>query len=263
MRLAQGQLNLLATCPRKFQHLYLDRLSAPTTPEQQEALAWGSRFHLLMQQRELGLPIDAQVEEFALEDQHLQQSLQTFIAAVPEVFQADPQVNRQSEFRCTLNFEGYMLTVIYDLLLSDEQQAQILDWKTHPRPQQRHWLARNWQTRLYSYVLAETSAYQPEQISMTYWFVRTEAEQTQPQSLRFDYSTAQHEQTRQDLTQLLAQLTDWLQGYSQGEPFPQVAPTTGHCKPCHFLWRCERGSARGVEAVELLPDLAQIQEVVL
>jgi hypothetical protein len=59
LRLSQGQLNLLETCPRKFQHIYLEQLGSPTTPEQQAHQAWGSRFHLLMQQRELGLPIEA------------------------------------------------------------------------------------------------------------------------------------------------------------------------------------------------------------
>jgi hypothetical protein len=58
-------------------------------------------------------------------------------------------------------------------LIADDL-AQILDWKTYPKPQNRRWVEQNWQTLLYPYVLAETSDYLPEQISMTYWFVQSE-----------------------------------------------------------------------------------------
>jgi ATP-dependent exoDNAse (exonuclease V) beta subunit len=59
-----------------------------------------------------------------------------------------------------------LLTVIYDLLIEAEDNAQILDWKTYPQPKEQNRLAKDWQTRLYLYVLAETSDYLPEQISM-------------------------------------------------------------------------------------------------
>ncbi|MFB2980373.1 PD-(D/E)XK nuclease family protein [Microseira sp. BLCC-F43] len=46
MRRSQGHLNLLATCPRKYQHRFIDQLGSPTTPKQQERLACGSLFHI-------------------------------------------------------------------------------------------------------------------------------------------------------------------------------------------------------------------------
>lgn len=54
----QRLLNFIENCPRKFQHIYLEQLDSPLTPAQQEKPTWESRFHLLMQQRELGLPRD-------------------------------------------------------------------------------------------------------------------------------------------------------------------------------------------------------------
>ncbi|MEL6502777.1 MAG: PD-(D/E)XK nuclease family protein, partial [Cyanobacteria bacterium J06623_1] len=57
LRLSQGQLNLLETCPRKFQNTYLEQLRPPANPEYEEKQLLGSRFHLLMQQREMGLKI--------------------------------------------------------------------------------------------------------------------------------------------------------------------------------------------------------------
>lgn len=260
MRLSQGQLNLLETCPRKFQQTYLDQLGSLTALEHLERLTWGSQFHLLMQQRELGLPVAA----IALQDDPLQQCIDALIQAAPEVFRQDQHPFRQSEHRRTLEWQGHLLTVVYDLLILDEQQAQILDWKTYPRPQNRHWLERDWQTRLYPFVLVETSDYAAEQISMTYWFVRAGDERSpQPQPLRFHYSTALHHQTGKDLSQLLRQLNQWLQEYEAGQPFPEVEETTGCCQSCHFARRCQRQSEQSMGLQEQLPTLADIPEVVL
>ncbi|NEP21702.1 PD-(D/E)XK nuclease family protein, partial [Moorena sp. SIO3I6] len=85
-RLSQGQLNVLETCPRKFQHIYFDQLGTPVSPEQQERLTWGSRFHLLMQQRELGLPVTSLVEE----DTQLDYWLTGLVNAAPELSNPEP-----------------------------------------------------------------------------------------------------------------------------------------------------------------------------
>jgi hypothetical protein len=258
IRLSQGQLNLLEVCPRKFQHVYLEQLGEPISPEQQERLNWGSRFHLLMQQRELGLP----VERLVAEDLQLQHWVTALVNAAPEVLTPDPRTIRDAEHCRTLNFRGYLLTAIYDLLIEDEERAQILDWKTYPLPKDRQRLARDWQTRLYLYILAETSDYLPEQLSMTYWFVKS---RPHPQRLQFTYSSTQHETTRQDLTRLLAQLEAWLNRYWQDDiPFPQVPEERGHCVNCSFAVRCQRNEESGSNnCTDLLPDLAEVREVSL
>jgi hypothetical protein len=238
-RLSQGQLNLLTTCPRKFQHTYIEQLATPYTPEQQEKLAWGSKFHLLMQQKEIGLPIASIAET----DTEIQRSVTAFINATPELFTPSENSNptfRQAEHPRTLIFQNYLITVIYDLLIAEPTQAQILDWKTYPRPQNHKLLAQDWQTRLYLYVLIETSNYLPEQISMTYWFVQLKGENT-PQKSQFNYTEKEHKTTQQDLTEILRQLTAWLQDYhEQGEPFPQVKITDNQCHFCQFNTRCDR-----------------------
>ena len=265
MRLSQGQLNLLERCPRQFQHTYLDQLGSPASLEQQERQTWGSRFHLLMQQRELGLPIESLVQE----DEQLQRWMTAFAGAAPEILTPDPnsQTFRESEHCRTLKVQVYLLTVVYDLLIADERRAQILDWKTYPKPQNRRWLEQNWQTLLYLYVLAETSEYLPEQISMTYWFVQSPVETsgTSLQSMTFTYSTTQHEKTEQKLNRLLSKLTVWLQRYEQGEPFPQVAEGSKHCEYCQYVTRCDRDRYNGEEALstQWLQNLDNIQEVSL
>ena len=198
-------------------------------------MSQGSRFHLLMQQWQLGLPVEPLVQN----DGALQSWLAAFVGAAAKILKLEddrPDPLIQSEHTRTLEFEGYLLTVVYDLLLLGDRRAKILDWKTYPRPPRTHWLLQNWQTRLYCFVLAETSPYPPEQLSIVYWFFQSQgsqAEVPEPQSVQLAYDCVQHEQTRQDLTQLLQRLTGWLEEYRRGQPFPQVELELA-CDRCGF-----------------------------
>ena len=276
VRLSQGYLNLLETCPRKFQHLYLEQLSSPLSPEQQAKQAWGKRFHLLMQQQELGWPVDSLLKA----DPQMWESFQAIAQAAPEIFLGQilgqgSQGFREAEHLRTLTIEYFLLTVIYDLLIAEESRAQIIDWKTYPRPQIRQKVADNWQTRLYLYVLAETTDYLPEQISMTYWFVQSANDpdsevngkkherSPETQRLKFSYDRPQHEQTKQELIQLLTQLQGWLQDYQLGQPFPQVPETSKKCPSCQFAVLCQRDRSVSNSALEAIdyPTVAEIPEI--
>jgi hypothetical protein len=273
MQLSQTHLTLLETCPRKFQHIYLDQLGPPSSAEQQDQFSWGSRFHLLMQQRELGLPIEA----LAAEHQPLHQWVAAFINAEadicghpnPPAIGGQSPIVRQSEHLRTLYFQGFLLVIVCDLLILAPQQAQVLDWKTYARPQNSRWLARSWQTRLYPFVLAETSAYLPEQISMTYWFFQSSPDPgipLEPQSWQFQYNSALHAQTQQELQHCLTQLSTWLEAYEHDpNAFPQVAPSASHCPTCPFAVRCQRHSFPESKdiSVETLPSLDSIPEMAL
>jgi hypothetical protein len=258
LRISQGQLNLLEACPRKFQHTYLEQLNSPSDPEHGERQTLGSRFHLLMQQREMGLPIDSFLEA----DAQLQSWMIAFANAAPEILTpaTDHQIFRESEHYRTLQVQDYLLTVVYDLLIADNPEAQILDWKTYPKPPNKRKLEKNWQTRLYLYVLAQTSQYLPENISMTYWFVQS---QGKPQNIKFSYSTAQHQQTGKKLNQLLNQLTYWLERYQNNEQFPQVVEGSQFCDYCQFATRCDRTQILEESADNSLPNIDDIQEVSL
>jgi hypothetical protein len=256
LRLSQGHLNLLETCPRKFQHLYLDRLGSPNDPKLQESGEWGNRFHLMMQQQELGLPIEGLLQE----DQAMKEAIAALKIAAPHLFVAQPNTFREAEHGRSLMVADYWLTVVYDLLIATPQSAQIIDWKTYPQPKQRKRIAQNWQTRLYLYVLAQTSDYDPEQLSMTYWFVRLPKE---PESLTLTYNRQKHEQTHRDLTHLLAQLNQYLGQYWDDKlPFPQVPTTQQYlCDRCDFAALCQRPESQ-VET-DWSSRLAQISEISL
>lgn len=233
-RLAQSQLDWLETCPRQFQHAYLDCLGALPNPAQQARRDWGERFHLLMQQRELGVP----VESFLRQDPQLERALNALLSPAPELFAPQANTRRAVEHRRSLRWGHYLLSAIYDLLAVGPDGIQIVDWKTHLRPQPRARLAAAWQTRLYRYILAETADCAPERITMTYWFVGAPAG---PSSVRFDYSQQQHAQTGRELQALLEQLDAWWTAYrDRGVPFPQVPEEEGHCTACRFAARCQR-----------------------
>jgi hypothetical protein len=216
IRLSQSQLQLLEICPPQFQRLYLEQLGSAIAPENQEKLTWGSHFHRLMQQRELGLSVEN------LGDRHsdLSRSLTALIEAVPELKTPPLEQWRDAEHYRNLQINHYLFTVIYDLLMTDSKKAQILDWKTYLQPQNPQKLIQHWQTKLYLYVLAETSDYLPEQISMTYWFVKLPKK---PQSLAIAYDSKQHQQNHRQLSDLLNQLDQWLElYYLQQKPLPHL-----------------------------------------
>ncbi len=241
--LSQGHLTLLDTCARKFRYVFFDGLSGPATYDQQATTQWGSQFHLLMQQRALDLP----VEVMAGANAEMSDSLSALSNAAPEVFEHLPIASTdgtdaafsQSEHRRTLAFNGYLLTVIYDLLVTDASRGQIFDWKTHQSPPPKARVQADWQTRLYLYVLCETTELRPEQLSMKYWFVRGSPD-TDPSFYQFGYSAKQHQQTQRDLQQLTDSLTQMSEQADYEQAFPKVAIEKGLCDRCLFNVRCDR-----------------------
>ena len=253
LSLSQTHLTLLETCPRRFQYIFDQALAIPPSPQGQEAALWGNQFHLLMQQQSLGLPIAVMAPahgEMVAKVEALQQQ-------APQLFQAEPKESlRQSEHQRTLAFNGYVLTVIYDLIVLTESSGLIVDWKTYLKPLPKARLANNWQTRLYLYVLAETSRLSPDQLTMAYWFVRHQDEQGKdlpPSDYRFTYSLSQHDRTRTDLLRL----TDRLSELRGRQAFPQTNNLES-CTRCPFQIRCQR-----MDEPDLSIDLDAIEEMSL
>jgi hypothetical protein len=242
LRISQRHLKILETCPRQFEHTYCDRLTLPINPAQQVKTQLGSDFHLLMHQRELGLPI----EPILARSPQLNTWMQAMLQAAPTLFESNDRTLRESEQVRTIQIDNYLFTAIYDLVILQPEQADIIDWKTYPLPKYKKDLDLEWQTRLYLYILAETSDYLPKQIAFTYWFIQSTP---QPKSIKISYTLKQHRQTQIDLLALLAKLTDWLDADQHPrEPFPQVAASTGSCDRCNFAARCDRQGLNSPES---------------
>ncbi|MDJ0598349.1 MAG: PD-(D/E)XK nuclease family protein [Crocosphaera sp.] len=223
IRLSQAQLNLLELCPPQFQRVYLEQLGSPIEPEVQESLLWGNQFHQLMQQHFLGLSIDSILEV----DQDLKKIVEALLRAVSEQHNLNSDCWTEAEHYRGLEKENYLLTAIYDLLIINENKAQILDWKTYLQPQNKKKLENNWQTKLYLYLLAETSNYLPEQISLTYWFVKIPHE---PQCLTFEYSDKLHQEYTKELEFLLINLDEYLLNLNENNlNFPHNKNCENNC----------------------------------
>jgi hypothetical protein len=181
-----------------------------------------------MQQQELGLPITSLLEK----DEQLNNAFASLTQAAPQILTKDSNTWREAEHWRTLGMGNFLLTVIYDLIIAETDKATIFDWKTYRQPPKKSDLAKNWQTRLYLYVLAETSDYLPQQISLTYWFIKS----ANPKSHTFQYSSKKHQKTQQDLRDLLNNLEQWLEAYQQHQtPFPHCADCESKCRFAQYL----------------------------
>jgi PD-(D/E)XK nuclease superfamily len=237
--ISQGHLSVWTTCRRKFQHYFLDELSLPTASDVQSKLDLGTKFHLLIQQKELGLD----VADVAASEANLEKWLLAFETNPPTTISG----NRLSEHRRTcelrIHDHDYVLNAIYDLLIVSSDRtstetttetitAQIIDWKTHQRPLSFAQLQTNWQTRLYLYILAKTTDFAPEQLSMIYWFANT------AKSITINYDRTQYQTTEHDLAEILSQIS---QAQLEGN-FAQLPIGSNECTRCDFAHRCLRAS---------------------
>ncbi len=249
-QLSQSHLNQLTQCPRRFQYRYLDQWGLSTVDKQQTQQTLGAQFHHLIEQQALGLDI----QPFLKVNPQLQEWFLALQASPPPFITGECRHEHQQ----LLSRQSVTLVAVYDRLIQNSQQAQILDWKTYTRPHNLNALRRDWQTRLYPYILVETSEFAPEQILMVYWFAQVRANTSH--SLVLNYDSKQHQQTDQDLTAILKQFTKGIEAYERGQSWPQVPIADGQCEgrhPCPFLSRC-----RPVEALPEYPvDLDAIAEV--
>jgi PD-(D/E)XK nuclease superfamily len=243
MKLSQGNVTILETCPRLFQHQVLEQLGVPQLGEQWERLQLGSQFHQLMQQRAQDLPI----EPIVAGDPDLSCWFRAVEDYAGELFPiGDLGVWTDCEHVRTVEWMGHTVVGIYDYLALYPESAQILDWKTYPKPMNPQEIVGSWQSRLYPFLLAQTSDYAPEDIEMRYWFFQgrdrfeTPTQTDRPQMLRLPYSAEQRDQTAQDLTLILTKLNQWLAAYERLEvPFPQTE-VRSTCETCAFAVRCGR-----------------------
>ena len=207
-RITQAHLRVLDREPHRFEGLYLDGVELPTLAGNWSALERGKQFHQLLQQQEMGLPIQAMVDA----DPELGRYFQAFASYPPPLLAGQ----RRSEYPLAMPFQGVQLYGIVDLLVEAGDRAQIVDWKTYWRSPDSATLANDWQTRLYLFLLAETRDYEPERLSMLYWF----SEQPS-QWVEVSYDADTHAQNRAAIGESIESLKQWLQFGFPPAPSPR------------------------------------------
>lgn len=249
MKISQGNLTTLDTCPRLFQHTVLEQLAVPQRGDEWEKMQLGSQFHQLMQQRSQQLPIEAIVAT----DPDLRRWFEAVEAQSADLFPDSDDAWTDSEHVRTMDWMGHTIVGVYDYVVLRSDSAQILDWKTYPKPVDSRRLEQSWQSRLYPLLLVSSSDYSPGSIEMRYWFFQG-CDDGQPQMLRFESSVTAIAETTAALTQRLTALNLWLETYElNDEPFPQTE-IRETCATCNFAVRCDRVNSPLVES-----DLMQLE----
>lgn len=188
----------------------------------------GYRYHQLMHRHFLALPIEEEVKHVP----NLGDWWRVFQKQGPSL----PRGNRYPELSMTVPVGRHFLTGRFDLLIIDDDQAHIFDWKTDARPQNKSALQENLQTRLYLWLAAEgASALEeniaPQNITLTYWYVND------PDTvLAFNYDQRQHEANWGRFNQIVNELDALL-------PLQEAWPLTedlNQCSRCAYQVYCGR-----------------------
>jgi CRISPR/Cas system-associated exonuclease Cas4 (RecB family) len=275
-QLSQGSLQDFAECRRRFYLRYIQRLAWPAVQSEpvlefEHYMQQGEQFHRMVQQHQLGLPLErltpmAQGDDLSrwwlsyLTHSRENGSLETLVG---------DDSRRYAEISLSFPLGSVRLVAKYDLLsVSPQGRAVIFDWKTARKRPRRQWLAAHLQTRVYPYLLVQAGAYlnqgrpfEPEQVEMVYWFANFPE---QPE--RFPYSVAAFNSDGE----YLAELVSGIQRLEE-QDFT-LTPDLRRCAFCVYRSLCERGDKAGMlaeyeleietgEGFALELDFEQIQEI--
>lgn len=234
----QGSLGDYSDCRRRFLLRYVKELEWPApitarTEQLEEAMERGKRFHDLVQQDALDVDVSGVVAES--DDEQLQEAWRNYRLSPPDL----PAGREFSEVTLSAPIAGCRLTAKLDrLILTDDGQAVIVDWKTGERLPTLETLRNDWQTIVYRYVVAEAAhklvnreQFAPKNVSLLYWYA------LHPNELPpLAYSAEEHNRAREQLESVVAEIAGL---NSEGE----FAKTDNwdECRRCRYRSYCNRG----------------------
>jgi len=239
---SQSNLQDFVDCPRRFELRYIQKtiwpaLQSEPVLEQERLLEQGHRFHELVHQYLLGIPVE--VLQLRLLDLDLRVWWENFMQANP--LSGLPEI-RYPEFSLSAPFAGSRLVAKYDLLVIDPgHKIVILDWKTSQTKPSIAYLAKRIQSRLYPFLLVEAGTnlnhgkpIQPDQIEMIFWFATCPEE-----PWRFKYTTQRYQSDREELHRIISEIIKLPEGRFM---------LTNHekrCEYCVYRSLCNRGIQAG------------------
>ena len=236
---SQSSLQDYADCPRRFLLRYVDQLSWPAVEsepvvENEQRQQEGQVFHRLAQQHLLGLP----AEDLArlANTPNLSRWWNSFTST--DFGLSGYAQHTELSLSCPLASDAgsYRLLAKYDLVATRDGQVLIYDWKTSIRRPKDEWLAARWQTRVYRALIVRAGAYlnggkpfEPEQVTMTYWFADFPSEPA-----AFKYDAKQYERDWAAIEQAAREI-------SSATEFP-LTPDEKKCRFCTYRSYCDRGT---------------------
>lgn len=146
----------------------------------------GSRFHLIMQQVGLGIPVDGLLASNP-------QLKQWVDAALPYT-----QIPGDKQWGIELchKINSIYLIENFDLIVSNQDKVIAVDW-TIAKPQDFNLVKESWKTQLRLFLLHQTTGIPCENVSLVYLFVNKNA------TFQCCYNDKQHEENKQKLEDIL------------------------------------------------------------
>lgn len=187
----QSNLQDYVDCAYRFYLRYIMHIKWPAllvddAIEFEARAQTGARFHRLIQQYLSGVP-EERITDMAIADPTPEVSAwwHGFLTHVPPLLTG----KRFVETTLSTILNGYRLIAKYDLVLvGEEEELIIFDWKTTQHQPKKETLLKRIQTRLYPLVLTlsghdlnDGQPVPPEKIRMNYWF------SSQPEALVSTY----------------------------------------------------------------------------
>lgn len=241
---SRGRLADFLACQRRFQLRYQRRLAWPVGPldaASAAALDRGRRFHQLLQQHFLGLPL----AQPAADEPDLGRWWRLFQSQGPRL----PAGKRLPEFNLTAPIGQHFLTGRFDLLLATDDGLYIYDWKTGVRARSVVALRQDLQTRVYLALVAEGAPalwrdIRPESVRLTYWYASDP-----PATRTLAYDSAWHAENWADLTALVGQIEHQI---ASGDDLP-LTDDLDQCRRCAYQAYCRRQTG-DMDLAEWLAD---------
>ena len=231
---SQSSLQDYSDCPRRFQLRYLEHMPWPAveaelSAEEESRQQEGLRFHHLVHQHRMGVPLGNLAALAA--SQHLQRWWDNYSSSELAL---DGYVQR-SEVSMFCSVGNQRLVAKYDLIAVKDGHAVIYDWKTYVRRPRDEWLAARWQTRIYRAVLVQAGAilngrrpFSPDDVKMVYWFAEFPREPAV-----FNYDVQQFKDDWAEIGKLISEIT-------ADQYFPLTSDRT-LCRRCVYRSYCDRG----------------------
>lgn len=234
-------LQAFADCERRFELQYIDELVWPaveTEPvlKSEQYLADGRRFHEMIQQDILGIPV---TPPDANQDPEVASWWKSYQAHRP----ADVAGERHPEKTLVGTIGNATLVATYDLIvLTPEGKVRIFDWKTWRGSSEEEAIKKKLQSRVYPYLLTKSggsyfgrSPIVPAAIEMVYWLTK------EPGSpVTFAYNEAQYQEDEVYLAGLIEDIL-----YREADAFPKT-DDRHLCQYCPYRSFCGRGKEAGV-----------------
>ena len=240
---SQSNLQDYVNCHYQFYLRHIQKLSWPAlltddALEAEKHMHSGARFHALVQQYFLGLPIESldQVAE-ADPNEQFQTWWHNFKQSIPLKIKGETF----PELTLITRLNGHRLVAKYDLITIDKDQLTIYDWKTAQRLPKTTTLNARIQSRVYPFVLAREissislKTWQPGQIKMIYWQA-----QYPGQVHAIAYTQEMFEADLAYLTHLVDEIVQLpIEGFTK-------TPHLTFCKYCNFRSFCDKGISAGL-----------------